>query len=170
MVVHPEIQKKAQREIDQVLGGERLPTLADQDNLPYVAALLKEVYRWHVPLPMSIPKSLIEDDEYNGYHLPKGAIVIENIWAVLHDPVMYPKPDVFDPERFLKDGKINPSVRDPEDRVFGSSRRICPGKYFGNRTMFLRIATILATFDIEPGVNEKGQVESEVKVVDGIVR
>jgi cytochrome P450 len=170
MAVHPEIQKKAQRQIDQVLGGERLPTLADQDNLPYVSALLKETYRWHAPLPMSIPKSLMEDDEYNGYHLPKGATVIENTWVVFHDPVMYLKPDIFDPERFLKDGKFGSSVRDPGGQVFGSSRRICPGKYFANRATLLRIATVLSTFDIGPGVNEKGEVESEVRVLDGIVR
>ena len=170
MAVHPEIQKKAQREIHQLLGGERLPTLADQDDLPYISALIKEIYRWHTPLPISIPKLLMEDDNYKGYHLPKGTTILENVWAVFHDPVMYPEPYVFNPERFLKDGKLDPSVRDPDDRVFGSARRICPGRHFANRTIFLRVATILATFDIEPGVNANGEVESEVKILDGIVR
>ncbi|KAF9653254.1 CyP450 monooxygenase [Thelephora ganbajun] len=170
MAIHPEIQKKAQREIDQLLGGERLPTLADQGDLPYISALIKEIYRWHAPLPISIPKSLREDDVYKGYHLPKGATVMENVWAVFRDPVMYPQPHMFNPERFLKDGKLDPSVRDPDDRVFGSSRRICPGRYFANRTVFLRVATVLATFDIEPGVNEWGELPSEVKIHEGIVR
>lgn len=170
MAIHPEIQKKAQREIDQILGGERLPTLADQDDLPYISALVKEIYRWHTPLPISIPKMLREDDDYKGYHIPKGAIVLENVWAVFQDPVMYPEPHLFNPERFLKNGKLNPSVRDPDDRVFGSARRICPGKYFANRTMFLRIATILATFDIQPAVNENGRVPSEIVFREGIVR
>lgn len=170
MAVHPEIQKKAQREIDQLLGGERLPTLADQDHLPYVSALIKEIFRWHTPLPISIPKSLMADDDYKGYHLPKGAIIMENVWAVFHDPLMYPEPHRFNPERFLKGGKLDPSVRDPDDRAFGSGRRICPGKYFANRAIFLRVATVLATFDIEPGTNENGEVESEVKILEGIVR
>lgn len=170
MAVNPEIQKKAQREIDQLLGGERLPTLADQDDLPYISALIKEVYRWHTPLPISLPKSLMEDDNYKGYHLPKGATIMENVWAVLHDPVMYPEPHIFNPGRFLKDGKLDPSVRDPEDRVFGSSRRICPGQYFASRAIFLRVATVLATFDIKPSASDNGEVPSEVKMVDGIVR
>jgi len=170
MAIHPEIQKKAQKEIDQLLGGERLPRLSDQDDLPYIWALVKEIYRWHVPLPISIPKLLREDDVYKGYHLPKGATVMENVWAVFYDPVAYPEPHIFNPERFLKDGKLDRSVRDPDDRVFGSSRRICPGKFFANRTIFLRVATVLATFNIEPGVNEKGEVESEVKFHEGIVR
>ena len=170
MAIHPEIQEKGQREIDQLLGGERLPTLADQDDLPYISALIKEIYRWHTPLPISIPKALMEDDVYKGYHLPKGATVMENVWAIFHDPSVYPEPHIFNPERFLKDGKLDRSVRDPEDRIFGSSRRICPGKHFANRALFLRVATVLAAFDIEPGVDDKGEVASEVEILDGIVR
>ena len=170
MAVRPEIQKRAQKEIDQLLGGERLPTLSDQDDLPYISAMVKEIYRWHVPLPISIPKLLREDDVYKGYLLPKGAIVMENVWAVFRDPVAYPEPHIFNPERFLKDGKLDLSVGDPDDRVFGSSRRICPGRHFANHALFLRFATILATFNIEPGVNDKGEVESEVKFQEGVVR
>lgn len=170
MAIHPEIQKRGQEEIDQLLGGERLPVLSDQDDLPYISAMIKEVYRWHTPLPVSIPKALMEDDVYKGYLLPKGATVLENLWAIFQDPAVYPEPHVFNPERFLKDGKLDRSVKDPEDRVFGSSRRICPGKHFASRAIFLRFATILATFDIEPGVNDKGEVESEIKFHESVVR
>jgi cytochrome P450 len=170
MAIHPETQKKAQKEIDQLLEGERLPTLSDQDDLPYVSALIKEIYRWYTPVPISLPKALMEDDVYKGYHIPKGATVMENVWAIFHDPSVYPEPHVFNPERFLKDGKLDRSVRDPEDRVFGSSRRICPGKHFANRALFLRFVTVLATFNIEPGVNEKGEVTLEIKTDERIVR
>ena len=170
MAVNPDIQKKAQKEIDRLLGGERLPTLSDEEDLPYISALIKEIYRWHAPLPISIPKLLKEDDVYKGYHLPKGAIVVENLWAIFHDPIVFPEPHIFNPERFLKDGKLDQSVKDPEDRVFGSSRRICPGRHFASRAVFLRVATTLATFDIEPGMDDKGEVESEVKFHEGIVR
>lgn len=170
MAIHPNIQQKAQKEIDQLLGGERLPTLADKINLPYTSAVIKEIYRWHAPLPISIPKALTEDDVYKGYYMPKGATVMENVWAVFNDPSEYPEPQIFNPERFLKDGKLDHSVRDPEDRVFGSSRRVCPGKHFANRAVFLRVATVLATFNIEPGVNDNGEAASEVKIHDGIVR
>ena len=170
MAVHPGIQKKAQQEIDRLLGGERLPIFSDQDDLPYISALIKETYRWHTPSPMGAPKSLKVDDVYKGYHLPKGATVIENFWAIFHDPVAYPEPHRFNPERFLKDGKLDPSVKDPEDRIFGSGRRVCPGRYIASRTIFLRFVSILATFDIEPGMNDKGEAESEVKFHEGILR
>ena len=81
MAVHPGIQKRAQKEIDQLLKGERLPMISDYDDLPYISALIKEMYRWHVPFPYNIPKSLKEDDIYKGYRLPKGATVLEDIWA-----------------------------------------------------------------------------------------
>ena len=170
MATHPDIQKKAQKEIDQLLRGERLPTLTDWDDLPYISAMTKEMYRWHAPAPISIPKLLKEDDVYNGYFLPKGATIMENIWAIFYDPVVYPEPHIFNPERFLKDGKLDPSVKDPEDRVFGSSRRMCPGRHFASRTIFLRITTILATFNIEPGVNDKSEVESEIRFHEGALR
>ena len=56
MALYPEVQRKAQTEIDQVVGNSRLPYFSDQDALPYVQAVLKEVLRWHpvTPLGMSL--------------------------------------------------------------------------------------------------------------------
>ena len=51
-MVYPETQRKAQAEIDRVIGNDRLPTLADMPNLPYIEALVKEVFRWHVVAPL----------------------------------------------------------------------------------------------------------------------
>lgn len=55
MVLFPEVQKKAQEEIDRVVGRDRLPEMADRDSLPYVNALMKEVFRWHPAVPISKP-------------------------------------------------------------------------------------------------------------------
>ena len=52
MVLHPEIQRKAQAEVDRVIGSDRLPTFADQSSLPYVDALVKEVLRWKPVTPL----------------------------------------------------------------------------------------------------------------------
>ena len=98
-----------------------MPTLADQDDLPYISTMVKEIYKWHVLLPINVPKLLREVDNYKGYQLPKGTAIMENIWAVFQDPVMHPEPHIFNPERFLKDGKLDSSVRDPDDWVFGSA-------------------------------------------------
>lgn len=80
MTLYPEVQRKAQEEIDRVLGPGRLPTMADRPHLPYVDALVKEVLRWHPVAPMGIPHMSSEDDMYNGYFIPKGTLLLPNIW------------------------------------------------------------------------------------------
>ena len=72
--------KKAQAELDAVVGPHRLPDFGDQASLPYVNALLKEVLRWHVVTPIALPHRTVADNDYSGYHIPAGAIVIANAW------------------------------------------------------------------------------------------
>ena len=123
MLVNPGAMKKAQEELERVVGKGELPDFSHVDNLPYIDALIKEVLRWSPPLPLSVPKRATQDGIYRGYFIPEGTTVIENVWAIVRDPNVYPDPDVFNPDRFLKDGKINPLVLNPEDRVFGGGRR-----------------------------------------------
>ena len=126
MVLHPTEQKKAQAELDAVVGTDRLPEFSDEDSLPYVTAVLKETLRWLPVAPQAIAHCTNADDEYNGYFIPKGTTVIGNSWAILHDEERYPEPFKYVPERFLKDGKINPQVLDPEVAAFGFGRRFVP--------------------------------------------
>jgi cytochrome P450 len=80
MVVFPKIQQKAQTELDEVVGREQLPTFADYERLPYIRAIVKETLRWRPVVPLGIPHLLTQDDTYGGYHIPKGAICISNVW------------------------------------------------------------------------------------------
>ncbi|KAF8191472.1 cytochrome P450 [Mycena galopus ATCC 62051] len=157
MLANPEAQKKAQAEIDSVIGQDRLPDFDDEASLPYVAAVMKESLRWRNVTPIAIPHFLPVEDEYRGYRLPAGSIVMPNTWAILHDEAMYPDPYSFKPERYLLDGKLNPAVTDP-DIVFGFGRRICPGRHMATSSVWLSIARILATFDITKAVGEDGQI------------
>ncbi|KAG8763051.1 hypothetical protein FRC12_008734 [Ceratobasidium sp. 428] len=75
MLLYPNTQQAAQEEIDRVVGTERLPTMKDRLNLPYIDRLLKELLRWRPPLPSGVPHACYEDDTYNNYRIPKGAIV-----------------------------------------------------------------------------------------------
>lgn len=76
MALFPEVQRKAQAELDLVVGQDRLPDFDDIEELPYLRAIVKEVLRWRPVLPLSVPHVSIEDDVYNGYHIPKGTIII----------------------------------------------------------------------------------------------
>ena len=80
MASHPEVQKRAQEELDAFVGPDRLPTVEDKPGLPYVAALVKECFRWRSVVPLAVPHLSTEEDEYNGYRIPKGSIVVANTW------------------------------------------------------------------------------------------
>lgn len=80
MTRYPSVQRKAQQEIDALTDQSRLPTLSDRARLPYVEALLQEVLRWHPISPIPLAHVSEEDDEYRGYHIPKGAMMLANVW------------------------------------------------------------------------------------------
>jgi cytochrome P450 len=82
MTLFPEAQKKAQAEIEAVIGSHRLPTLADRPNLPYMNALHSEVLRWAPIAPLGLPHRVTQDDVYNEYVIPAGSIVFANVWCV----------------------------------------------------------------------------------------
>ena len=80
MMLYPNVQKKAREEIDRVIGTDRLPTFEDRENLPYIEAVLKEIQRWSPAVPLGVPHVTTEDDIFQSYRIPKGAIILPNIW------------------------------------------------------------------------------------------
>lgn len=98
MTLYPDVQKRAQDEIDRVVGKDRLPTIEDQDELPYLGALIKEVLRFapvaplgmllriHYPIRpyiyIGLPHRVMEEDTYMGCCIPQSATVVANIWQV----------------------------------------------------------------------------------------
>ncbi|THH17674.1 hypothetical protein EW146_g3176 [Bondarzewia mesenterica] len=164
MSLYPEAMKKAQAEIDTVIGGDRLPDFSDEQSLPYVSALVKEVLRWRPVVPLAIPHRLVSDDIYEGYFIPGGSIVIGNGWAMLHDESIFPDAGSFKPEHFL-----DPSVKFPEI-AFGFGRRICPGRFMARASVWIAIASVLAVFDISKAVDENGkEIEPVDEYTSGIV-
>lgn len=82
MTLNPDVQRKAQQMLDEVVGSNRLPLFSDRSSLPYIDALVRESLRWKPVVPLGIPHRCIKDDEYNGYLIPNGAIVMVNQWYV----------------------------------------------------------------------------------------
>ncbi|KDR72697.1 hypothetical protein GALMADRAFT_101857 [Galerina marginata CBS 339.88] len=169
MLCFPDAQFKAQEEIDRVVGRGRLPEFSDQSHLPYLAALLKEVYRWRPAGPVAVPHFLENDDEYSGYHIPGQSIVMANVWAMLHDENTYPEPSCFKPDRFLKNGLLNAAIRDPATVSFGFGRRICPGAHIAESTIWIMAASILSTLQITPALDDHGiQIEPTIEYRPGV--
>jgi len=157
MVLYPDVQKRAQAEIDSVIGLDQLPAFEDRPSLPYVDAILREILRWHPIVPLGVPHATSTEDVYDGYFIPKGAIVTGNIWAMARDEKRYPDASRFMPERFLDiNGKLTDD--DPAQFVFGLGRRRCPGRSFADASVWASMVTMLATLNISPVKDDQGEV------------
>lgn len=95
MSLYPEVQKKAQAELDSVLRGSRLPNFTDKEDLPYIGAVLKETMRWNPVTPLGIPHRSSEDDMVDGYLIPKGMWGCLSRTSVFTDKSVTPDTIVF---------------------------------------------------------------------------
>ncbi|KAH7878626.1 cytochrome P450 2 Le.CYP2 [Lentinula edodes] len=155
MCQNPDIQAKGRDEIERVIGTDRLPTFEDRQSLPYVEAIYREVMHLHPALPLGLPHVSTEDDFYRGYHIPKGCVVIPNIWAMNRDPDVYTEPDRFLPERY-SESPTGPFESINNIYAFGFGRRVCAGRHMAENTIWLTIASVLATFTLGKAKDGKG--------------
>ncbi|KAJ7714913.1 cytochrome P450 [Mycena metata] len=168
MLTNPDAQKKAQQEIDSVVVRGHFSDFGDERQMPYVAALVKEVLRWRNATPLGAPHFLEVEDMYRGYRIPAKSIILANIWAISHDERMYPDHDDFKPERFL-DGKLDDPSRNAQP-AFGFGRRICPGRHMATSSIWITVVSILAMFDITKEIGEDGQpIEPSYEYGGGLI-
>lgn len=165
MVMFPEVQNKAQKEIDDVIGTDRLPTFGDRERLPYTEGIVKEVFRWNPFAPLGAPHVASEDIIYESYRIPKGAYIFPAAWSMLQDHNIYAQANTFKPERYLEPN----NEPDPKSMAFGYGRRICPGRYFADSAIFLSITHILAMFKIAKAVDAQGmEIDAQLQVSPGV--
>ncbi|KAF7350440.1 O-methylsterigmatocystin oxidoreductase [Mycena venus] len=168
MVLHPDIQAKAQAEIDAVIGDKRLPNFDDRESLPYIDALYREIMRFHGPAPLGVPHASSEDDVYNGFFIPKGSTIMYNQWAMCRDERIYPSPEEFKPERFIAaDGSL---IRENFPPTYGFGRRACAGKSMADNSVWIAMASILAVFQMGKAKDSAGNIiEVPDEYIDGLV-
>lgn len=178
MLLYPEVQKLAQKNIDELIGAERMPTIDDQDNLHYIRCLMKETLRW-MPTTIlgAVPHAATAADTYKGYFIPQGAGVMNNVWAINMDSKRAPEPRKFDPSRYendqlsLFDSASNPDGTKRDHFTFGAGRRICQGIHVAERSLFLAMSRMLWAFDISPAEDDKGNpiLADQEKLTQGFV-
>ncbi|KAG1899593.1 cytochrome P450 [Suillus fuscotomentosus] len=170
MVLYPDVQRRAQAEIDSVVGLDRLPTFEDRTSLPYVESVLRETLRWQPVLPLGVPHVTTGDDTYDGYFIPKGTTVMCNVWGITRDEKRYLGASRFTPERFLD---VNGALTDddPAGYIFGFGRRACPGRYAADASLWSAIVTMLATVEFSSAKDDQGKViEFTPQFTTGITR
>ncbi|XP_060214185.1 cytochrome P450 78A5-like [Lycium barbarum] len=152
MVLHQDIQEKAQEEIDSCVGHNRQVQDSDVQNLPYLQAIVKEVLRLHPPGPLlSWARLAIHDTHVDKRFIPAGTTAMVNMWAITHDPTIWEDPWAFKPERFTdKEGDVSIMGSDLRLAPFGSGRRVCPGRVLGLATVHLWLARLLQQFKWVP--------------------
>ncbi|XP_022093482.1 cytochrome P450 2J6-like isoform X2 [Acanthaster planci] len=144
MMIYPEVQARVHKELDAVTGRNRFPRLGDKPDLPYTEAVICELQRITTIAPLAVPHACLEDTKLLGYDIPKGTILVSNLWHDHFDPTVWEEPNVFRPERFLdRDGKV---VRREEINPFGIGRRICLGEHLARMELFIFITFLLHQF------------------------
>ncbi|XP_006823767.1 cytochrome P450 2U1-like [Saccoglossus kowalevskii] len=154
MVLHPKIQQLVFNEIDQVVGPNRLPRLADRTYLPYTEATLCEIQRLGSITPIILPHAALVDSTLGGYDIPKGTEISIILWSMHLDPHAWPNPDEFDPNRFY-DQKTNALKKNENFMPFSAGRRVCMGEQLAKHELFLYFSAMINQFKFSLPVGTK---------------
>ncbi|KAJ8935869.1 hypothetical protein NQ318_019453 [Aromia moschata] len=145
LILNPEVQRKAQEEIDKVIGKSRIPTLQDRPNMPYVECVALEGMRMFGARALTVPHRALRDAQLGGYCIPKDTLVVVNLYESMGSPDSgYEDPEAFKPERFLRNGRITV----PESFIpFGYGKHRCLGETLARANLFVFIAYLLQRYN-----------------------
>ncbi|XP_068248303.1 cytochrome P450 2L1-like isoform X2 [Palaemon carinicauda] len=146
---HPEVQKKVQRELDDVVGRDTLPSLLHRPRLHYLEATLHEVLRLAPPAISGAPRMSADDVHIGGYLISKGSTVFATIGAIQQDNRYWEQPEKFYPERFI-DESGNFSVPKEGFLPFSVGKRSCIGEALARMELYLFAAALLQNFSFAP--------------------
>ena len=165
LAMNPEIQRKAQQEIDDVVGnGDRPVEFADRTSLPYIQALIQDLIRIADIHPIGVVHSPSEDVEMDGFLIPKGSFVFPNFHHIHHDPMYWEKPNELYPEHWL-DAEGNFISKREGFLAFGVGKRKCPGQEVAQMELFTFLSNLLKNFTFKLTPEDTGKIESTAGVV-----
>ncbi|KAG8552932.1 hypothetical protein GDO81_003165 [Engystomops pustulosus] len=126
LLKHPDVLAKVHKEIDQVIGRDRSPTIQDRNQMPYTEAVIHEIQRFIDLLPLGVPRKTTNEVKLQGYTLPKDINVFPLLTSVLKDPTCFKYPKEFNPENFLNmKGELQ---RNGAFMPFAAGKRNCLGE------------------------------------------
>ncbi len=151
LVNHPSIQDTAYHQINEVIG-KRPPNIEDRQNLSFIEAILLEAHRYITIAPVLIPHYCISGSKIKGYKIPPGTLILPNIWNLHHNPDYWESPWMFNPYRFIEDGKLVAPDHINRQRVmiFSAGNRKCSGELFAKNRLFILLTLMLQKFKFLP--------------------
>ncbi|XP_070287892.1 cytochrome P450 2E1 isoform X1 [Myotis yumanensis] len=153
LMKHPEVEEKLHEEIDRVIGPNRIPSIKDKLEMPYMDAVVHEIQRFTNLLPSNLNHEATQDTVFRGYVIPKGTVLIPTLDSLLFDKQEFPDPDKFKPEHFLDEkGKFKYS---DYFKAFSAGKRVCVGEGLARMELFLFFTTILQHFNLKSLVDPK---------------
>ncbi|XP_060801790.1 probable cytochrome P450 304a1 isoform X2 [Amyelois transitella] len=147
LVMQPELQDRLHEEVDRVVGSGRLPNLDDKIKMPFTEACIREQMRMDTLVPLGVPHRATEPTTFHGYNIPEGTMFTANYPMLHKDEVIWGDPEVFRPDRFIVDGKLD--VSKDKSLPFGAGRRLCAGETYARQTMFQVFAALVQNFRVE---------------------
>ncbi|XP_034264191.1 cytochrome P450 2J5-like [Pantherophis guttatus] len=148
MANHLDIQDKVYKEIEKVLDPSHSICYADRKNLPYTNAVIHEIIRSKYITFFGVPRKCVKDVYFNGFLIPKGAMILPDLRSVLLDPEQWETPEKFNPNHFLdKEGHF---VKKEAFMPFGAGGRVCLGELFARIQCFIMFASLLRAFRLQP--------------------
>ncbi|XP_065162039.1 probable cytochrome P450 303a1 [Atheta coriaria] len=147
LLLNPDVQRKAQTEIDMVVGRDRVPSLNDRPNMPYLEAIVMETLRHFMRRTFGVPHRALKDTHLCGHFIPKDTMVIPTFHGIFEGAeCMWKDPYAFRPERFIVDGKVKAlDMFIP----FGMGKRRCLGETLARGNLFIFIGALLQNFDFK---------------------
>ncbi|EAT85524.2 hypothetical protein SNOG_06873 [Parastagonospora nodorum SN15] len=146
------IQRRAHAEILKVYpNNDAWHKCLEEEKIPYITALYKEILRYWTVIPISLPRQSIKDIEYNGVTFPAGTTFYMNAYAADYDDTHFSDPYTFNPERYLDvpDGTGTPHYG------YGAGSRMCIGSHLANRELYTAFVRLISAFEFTEPVDER---------------
>ncbi|GLV43690.1 Cytochrome P450 304a1 [Carabus blaptoides fortunei] len=150
---HPECRNKMQKEIDEVVGCGRLPTLDDRQYMPYTESVIREVLRKETLVPLGVSHRVTVDTTLRGYSMPKNTLIYTLLNGAHMDEKVWGDPENFRPERFITEAGT--LVKKDFSIPFGAGKRLCAGETFARNSLFLLVAALYQNFVFKLPVGAK---------------